>query len=100
MNKEKKIIASVIKSKRLIQERKRKVMQSRIAARRIWTEKVGKIPSGYIVHHKDGNPLNNSIGNLDCITWSQHGKAHTKMGRARKEQERENKMFLEYINRG
>lgn len=30
------------------------------------------IPTGYVVHHKDENKVNNSISNLACITQSQN----------------------------
>lgn len=37
-----------------------------------------KVPSGYCIHHKDGNPFNNDIRNLKCISshihFSEHGK--------------------------
>ena len=31
-----------------------------------------------LVHHKDGNPLNNSLGNLAVTTFGEHTKAHHK----------------------
>lgn len=36
----------------------------------------GSIPAGYHVHHKDGNKLNNAIGNLELIHGSKHSKIH------------------------
>lgn len=36
----------------------------------------GKIPSGYHVHHKDNNPLNNSIDNLEAIDNDHHQARH------------------------
>lgn len=44
--------------------------------RYIWEIKKGEIPKGYIVHHKDGNKLNNKIRNLECISRSSHNKCH------------------------
>ena len=38
----------------------------------------GNIPDNYIVHHKDGNKLNNNIDNLEAITEKEHGR-HTKL---------------------
>lgn len=35
-----------------------------------------KVPNGYIVHHIDGNPLNNSIKNLQLMTDSEHLRTH------------------------
>ena len=45
----------------------------------IWEEHYGSIPKGYIVHHKDGNKLNNSIDNLELLTNEEHTSLH-KMG--------------------
>ena len=36
----------------------------------------GEIPQGCIIHHKDGNALNNDIKNLVAVTPSQHAKIH------------------------
>lgn len=44
--------------------------------RDIWEHTNGPIPSGHHVHHKDGNPLNNSPDNLECITAAQHIREH------------------------
>ena len=38
----------------------------------------GAIPEGKIIHHKDGNPLNNDISNLVAVTPSEHQKIHSK----------------------
>ena len=35
-----------------------------------------EIPKGYCVHHKDHNPLNNLIDNLELMTLSEHTKLH------------------------
>lgn len=42
-----------------------------------------KLESWEIVHHKDGNKLNNSIANLEIVTRSEHMTLHADM-RARK----------------
>lgn len=43
----------------------------------IWEFYNGKeVPKGYEVHHKDGNPLNNDISNLECISRKQHFEKH------------------------
>jgi hypothetical protein len=34
----------------------------------------------YVVHHKDGNKLNNSISNLQILLPEEHGKIHGKIG--------------------
>lgn len=33
----------------------------------IWEDNRGPIPCDCVIHHKDGNPLNNDISNLECI---------------------------------
>ena len=37
----------------------------------------GKIPSNYIIHHKDENKLNNHIDNLELMSKPQHRRLHT-----------------------
>lgn len=44
--------------------------------RKIWEEKNGKIPKGYHIHHLNGNPYNNEISNLVCLSPEEHGKIH------------------------
>ncbi len=36
--------------------------------REIWKDRYGEIPEGVHIHHKDGNPLNNDISNLECVS--------------------------------
>lgn len=37
------------------------------------------IPSGeYLIHHRDGNPANNSLENLQLVTKQEHAKIHAK----------------------
>lgn len=45
--------------------------------RQIWIDHNGEIPKGHIIHHKDNNPLNNEIGNLEALSASQHSKLHS-----------------------
>lgn len=42
----------------------------------IWKDANGPIPKGYEIHHKDNNPLNNDITNLECKEKSKHLKEH------------------------
>ena len=44
--------------------------------REIWKSVNGPIPEGYHIHHKDGNPLNNDISNLDCMPGPEHMSKH------------------------
>ena len=44
--------------------------------RKIYEYHFGEIPKGYHIHHIDGNPLNNDISNLLCISAEEHKKIH------------------------
>lgn len=44
--------------------------------REIWKSVHGKIPKGHHIHHKDENPLNNAIENLECISAGDHLRHH------------------------
>ena len=37
-----------------------------------------KVPEEYHIHHEDGNPLNNEISNLLCLSSSEHLRMHAK----------------------
>ena len=41
--------------------------------RKIIEKKIGrKLKPGEIIHHKDHNPLNNSVSNLEIVTLEEH----------------------------
>jgi hypothetical protein len=44
--------------------------------REVWKATHGEIPDGYEIHHVDGNTLNNSIDNLECLTKAEHLALH------------------------
>lgn len=44
--------------------------------RLIFEDFYGPIPKGYIVHHKDGNKLNNCLMNLEILKQSTHRTNH------------------------
>lgn len=44
--------------------------------REVWRAAHGDIPAGHDVHHRDENPLNNDIGNLECVTVGEHRRRH------------------------
>ena len=44
--------------------------------RLIWEHFKGEIPKKHVIHHKDGNRLNNSIENLECMSQSEHVRLH------------------------
>ena len=45
--------------------------------RAVWEHYNGSIPKGYVTHHKDFNPSNNDIKNLEILTKSEHRKLHS-----------------------
>jgi len=42
----------------------------------VWEQAHGQIPKGCVIHHKDGNPLNNDLANLECLTNAEHTRHH------------------------
>ncbi len=42
----------------------------------LWVHHNGPLPDNHIVHHKDFNPMNNAIGNLQAMTTSEHNAIH------------------------
>ena len=44
--------------------------------REIWKAANGPIPEGALIHHRDGNTLNNDIANLECVDRKEHGRRH------------------------
>ena len=42
----------------------------------IWRDAYGPIPAGHHIHHRDGNPLNNSLDNLECVPGKEHQAYH------------------------
>ena len=42
----------------------------------VWAYYNGEIPNGYEVHHRDDNPANNTIENLQCLTKAEHNRIH------------------------
>lgn len=50
--------------------------------REVWKDHHGEIPDGKLIHHKDGDPTNNDIENLECVTPEEHARRHPDMGNA------------------
>lgn len=40
--------------------------------RAVWEDAFGEIPKSCHIHHKDSNPANNALENLECIDASEH----------------------------
>lgn len=49
---------------------------SRSLHRQMWYDVYGEIPAGHDIHHKDGNPYNNTIENFEVISRSDHQRIH------------------------
>jgi hypothetical protein len=45
---------------------------TRYLHRDIWEKYNGPIPDGFVIHHRDGNPLNNTLENLECVPEYEH----------------------------
>ena len=45
----------------------------------VWCAFFGEPPKGYEIHHKDLNPANNDISNLQCLTHKEHREVHNRL---------------------
>lgn len=45
--------------------------------RHIWVDLYGPIPEKHHIHHKNGNPLDNRIENLECLSAAAHMSGHS-----------------------
>ena len=61
----------------------------------VWEFYNGKIPAGYQIHHKDGNPKNNDISNLECVPFEKHFEMHRESVIARTTSEKSVKHLAE-----
>ncbi len=48
--------------------------------RKIWEEARGPIPKGYHIHHVNGDPSDNRLENLLCVSPQEHFDIHYKQG--------------------
>lgn len=44
----------------------------RLLHRAAWSDAFGEIPKGCHIHHKDSNPANNALSNLECVESREH----------------------------
>lgn len=63
--------------------------------RQIWKDNYGTIPTGWHVHHKDGNTLNNDPENLVLLSPSEHFSEHKEASSARGKSKKQ----LEHLER-
>jgi len=47
-----------------------------LLANGLWQKGNTETPDGCVIHHKDFNPRNNDIANLECLTYSDHNQLH------------------------
>lgn len=52
--------------------------------REVWRVAFGDIPAGCHIHHRDSNPANNALGNLECIPASIHARESRKKRRSQR----------------
>ena len=50
--------------------------QWKLRAVLIWEQAYGPVPQGHILHHKDRNPLNDMLDNLEALTRAEHLHEH------------------------
>jgi len=48
----------------------------RLRAQVVWEKANGPIPSGYGIHHRDRNKLNDALGNLELVSKAEHLEEH------------------------
>lgn len=58
--------------------------------RQIWMDNNGEIPDGHVIHHADGDPFNNNISNLECLSVKEHAAEHPEMGGIHSDEHLEN----------
>jgi len=62
-----------------------------LKSRKAWEKHWGKkVPAGYMVHHKDGDPTNLAPSNLMIVTLERHNSM-SKKGKSLKQQEHASK---------
>jgi len=58
----------------------------RYRARVVWAVANGPIPNGYLIHHRNENPNDDRLENLQCVTRSEHMRIHSTPDRMRARQ--------------
>lgn len=65
-------------------------------ARKAYRNYHGNIPDKYHVHHKDGNPYNNSIGNIVALPPSVHIGEHSFLRFSKKRYSKLENLLIQY----
>jgi hypothetical protein len=47
----------------------------------VWEERYGPIPIGHVIHHKDNDPANNALENLELVPRNEMSKRFNPGGR-------------------
>ena len=55
-----------------------------LVANGYWAKGQAEVPKGHEIHHKDFNPFNNDLSNLQLVTNSEHSAIHWQVDRERK----------------
>ncbi len=42
----------------------------------VWTAANGPVPPKHLIHHRDENPANNALSNLQCVSSQEHNRLH------------------------
>lgn len=72
--------ASPIGAERVVKDGRVQIKASdgkwRYRSRIVWAEANGPIPHGYVIHHRNENPMDDRLENLQMLTRAQHAAEH------------------------
>lgn len=57
-----------------------------------WRQANGPIPRGYTIHHKDRNPTNDCLVNLELLHWRSHARLHGERAHVKAESQKVSKI--------
>ncbi len=70
---------SVVRGREYINWKEGGKNKRQVYPRWLWEQHHGPIPAGYEIHHKDLDPLNNDITNLEAVTPAWHRDYHARL---------------------
>lgn len=50
--------------------------ETKAVHRAVWEQAYGTIPPGYVIHHRDHDPTNNALENLELMSHEAHSRHH------------------------